>query len=79
MEQEQNPDGGWMVFVEGKGAPTKVHSMYEYALDEAYKLAKKELGRRVRVMQIAQVFVAKPVVVLMYDVSSVELPDGGEE
>lgn len=49
----------YMVSVDGMQAPSVVHKTYDSACDEADRLARKNLGKRVRVLKVEHVIMAK--------------------
>lgn len=59
---EYLPKTKYMVFVEGRGNPVKVHSSYESAEEEAKRIAEKEFGCNVNVLSIVKTFKSKVIV-----------------
>lgn len=59
---EQNPTKRYMVFVEGKSNPRKVHDCIASARREASRLSAKEVGLKVSVVEIICEFKSKVIV-----------------
>lgn len=51
---------GYMIFVEGKNAPSMVYETFQEAHKQAQALALKERGKEVYLLQIHKRFVKKP-------------------
>ena len=59
---EQKTSTEYMVFVEGKNNPKKVHDSYDSAEKEAKRLSAKEVGCNVFVVEIVKTFKSKVIV-----------------
>ena len=59
---EQKTSTKYMVFVEGRSNPKKVHDSYASAEKEAKRLSTKEIGCNVRVLSVVKTFKSKVIV-----------------
>ena len=59
---EQNTSTKYMVFVEGRSNPKKVHDSYDLAEKEAKRLSAKEIGCNVMVLSVVKTFKSKVIV-----------------
>ena len=59
---EQKTSSKYMVFVENRNNPVKVHNSYELAEKEAKRLAEKEIGYNVSIMSVVKTFKSKVIV-----------------
>ena len=59
---EQKTTTKYMVFVEGRSSPKKVHDLYDSAEKEAKRLSAKEIGCNVMVLSVVKTFKSKVIV-----------------
>ena len=59
---EQKAPTKYMVFVEGRSNPKKVHDSYDSAEKEAKRLSAKEIGCNVFVVSVIKTFKSKVIV-----------------
>ena len=59
---EQNTSTKYMVFVEGRSNPKKVHDSYDSAEKEAKRLSAKEIGCNVMVLSVVKTFKSRVIV-----------------
>lgn len=59
---EQKATTKYMVFVEGRSSPKKVHDSYDSAEKEAKRLSSKEIGCNVMVLSVVKTFKSKVIV-----------------
>lgn len=59
---EQKTSTRYMVFVEGRSKPKRVHDSYDSAEKEAKRLLTKEIGRNVMVLSVVKTFKSKVIV-----------------
>ena len=59
---EQKAPSKYMVFVEGRSNPKKLHDSYDSAEKEAKRLSAKEIGCNVMVLSVAKTFKSKVIV-----------------
>jgi hypothetical protein len=59
---EQKATTKYMVFVEGRSSPKKVHDSYDSAEKEAKRLSAKEIGCNVFVVEIIKAFKSRVIV-----------------
>ncbi len=59
---EQKDSTKYMVFVEGRSNPKKVHDSYDLAEKEAKRLSAKEIGCNVMVLNVVKTFKSKVIV-----------------
>ena len=59
---QQKATTKYMVFVEGRSNPKKVHDSYDSAAKEAKRLSAKEIGCNVSVLSVVKTFKSKVIV-----------------
>ena len=59
---EQNTSTKYMVFVEGRSNPKKVHDSYDSAEKEAKRLSAKEIGCNIMILSVVKTFKSKVIV-----------------
>jgi len=54
-----NEEAFFMIYVEGNHAPNKKHTTYASAMEEARRLAKKEIGKKVSILGAVEYLIAE--------------------
>ena len=62
LPQTESSNQQFLVYVHGKNAPKRIHDLYDSAEKEAKRLAEKEIGYNVSIVNVVKTFKSKVIV-----------------
>lgn len=62
LQQKEQPNQKFLVYVHGKNAPKHIHDSYDSAEKEAKRLAEKEIGCNISIVSVVKTFKSKIII-----------------